>query len=157
MNTTGRFPRVLEPHNIIILLLILLCLLPYLSLLNYTEPTEVGVARNIFSGEMWLQEGGGWHTTAPWVRVARIDTRPMRLAITSAGHGYNAKLVQFELKYWREFVETEGFRYWWWANRISFNWGYDEEYRGMRDILRGYAFSNKRYQFLTTLEQYNTK
>ena len=129
----------------------------YLGFLNYTEPTEIGIARNIFTGQMWVQEGGGWHRTPPWVRVARIDIRPVRVAITTAGLGYNAKLVQFNTKEWREFVDTEGFRYWWWANRISFNFGYDEEYRGMKDILRGYAFGVKHYSFITILEDYAPK
>lgn len=126
----------------------------YLFFLNYTEPTEIGIARNIFTGKMWLQEGGGWYRTALWVRVAKIDIRPMRLAITTAGHGFNAKLVQFVPKEWRAFVEVEGFRYWWWANRISINFGYDEEYRGIRDIMRGYAYGIKDYPFIVVLEQY---
>ncbi|PIR06301.1 MAG: hypothetical protein COV55_04190 [Candidatus Komeilibacteria bacterium CG11_big_fil_rev_8_21_14_0_20_36_20] len=129
-------------------------LLSYFIFLNYTEPTEIGIARNIFTGKMWMQEGGGWHRTAPWVLVAKIDTRPMRVAITTAGHGFNARLVQFNCKEWRSFVETEGFRYWWWTNRISYNFGYDEEYRGMKDIMRGYAFATKEYPFIKILEQY---
>ncbi len=129
----------------------------YLGFLNYTEPTEVGIARNLFTGEVWVQEGGGWHITPLWVQVARIDIRPMRVAITSAGRGYSAKLIQFDPKYWREFVQTEGFRYYWWANRFSFNSGYDEEYRGVRDILRGYAYSIKKYPFIKVLEEYTTR
>lgn len=126
----------------------------YFFFLNYTEPTEIGIARNIFTGEIWLQEGGGWYKTAPWVRVAKIDTRPMRVAITTAGHGFNAKLVQFAPKEWRTFVEVEGFRYWWWANRISINFGYKEEYRGMKDIMRGYAYGVKEYPFIIVLEKF---
>lgn len=152
MNTSSRSNR--NPLlNVLFIIPVIICLY-YLSFLNYTEPTEVGIARNIFTGEMWLQEGGGWHKTLPWVRVARIDVRPMRVAIATSGHGFNARLIQFEPNEWRKFVEIEGFRYWWWANRISFNLGYDEEYRGMKDIMRGYAFGVKHYPFITTLEQY---
>jgi len=129
----------------------------YLGFVNYTEPTEIGIARNHISGEMWLQEGGGIYITPPWVWVARVDTRPIRVAVTSAGHGYSAKLVQFDKKGWREFVALEGWRYYWWANRISFNFGYDEEYRGMKDILRGYAYSPKHYPFIVILEEYQSK
>jgi hypothetical protein len=126
----------------------------YLLFLNYTEPTQIGIARNYVSGEMWVQEGGGWHFTAPWTLVAKIDVRPMRVAVTTTGRGFSAKLVQFEPKAWREFVATEGFRYYWWANRLSFNFGYDEEYRGVKDILRGYAYSAKKYPFITILKEY---
>lgn len=141
----------------IFLTTIIFLFLIYLGFLNFTEPTEIGIARNIFTGEMWSQEGGGWHITSPWILVSVIDTRPMRVAITSAGHGYNAKLVQFNPKEWREFLKTEGFRYWWWANRISFNFGHEETYRGMKDILRGYAFGTKQYPFFTILERYETR
>ncbi|HBI34448.1 MAG TPA: hypothetical protein DEA43_01125 [Candidatus Moranbacteria bacterium] len=129
----------------------------YLCFLNYNEPTEIGIARNVFSGEAWSQEGGGWHRTAPWVFVSKIDTRPMKVGVTTSGHGFSAKLVQFNTREWQEFIMTEGFRYWWWDNRISFNFGYSEEYRGMKDILRGYAYSVKRYPFITILEEYQTQ
>lgn len=137
--------------------ILLILILFYMVFLNYNEPTEIGVARNLISGEMWLQEGGGYFVTPPWVWVARIDARPVRVSVTSAGRGYSAKLVQFDKRGWREFVEIEGWRYWWWANRISFNWGYDEEHRGMKDILRGYAYGPKKYSFLVVLEEYQSK
>jgi hypothetical protein len=126
----------------------------YLLFLNYTEPTELGIARNRVTGEMWAQKGGGWHMTAPWVSVSVIDTRPVRVHVTSAGHGYSAKLVQFDSNEWQEFVQIEGFRYYWWANRISINFGYNDEYRGMRDIMRGHAFGTKQYKFIKILTEY---
>jgi len=126
----------------------------YFPFVNYTEPTDLGIVRNIFTGDMWAQEDGGWHLTPFWVRVSTIDTRPMRVAVTSTGHGYNAKLVQFNKSAWREFVAVEGFRYYWWANRLSFNSGYDEEYRGLKDIMRGYAYSVKKYPFVDILTEY---
>lgn len=125
----------------------------YVGFVNYNEPTQLGIARNHISGEMWLQEGGGLYITPPWVWVARVDTRPIRVSVASAGRGYSAKLVQFDKKGWKEFVELEGWRYYWWANRLSFNFGYDEEHRGIRDILRGYAYSPKKYPFLVILEE----
>ena len=137
--------------------LIFMMLFLYLFLFNCTEPTEVGIARNRISGQMWLQDKGGWHLSAPWVSVAVIDTRPMRVAVTSAGRGYSAKLVQFKTDSWKEFVNNEGFHYYWWANRISFNLGHDETYRGMRDLIRGYAYSSKQYPFIKILSEYETK
>jgi len=129
----------------------------YLAFLNYTEPTEVGIARNAISGEMWTQEGGGWHGTLPWVRVATIDLRPVRVSVQSAGRGYSSKLVQFEVRGWREFVATEGFRYYWWANRLSINFGYEDEHRGMKDILRGYAYGGNKYPFISILSDIDVR
>lgn len=127
----------------------------YLACINYTEPNEVGIARNTFTGELWLQDKGGFHLTAPWTFVACVDTRPLRVCVPSAAHAaVNCKLVQFNPQYYREFVQVEGFRYYWWANRISFNWGYHEESRGVADIMRGYAFSVQQYQFITVLRTY---
>lgn len=125
----------------------------YLGFLNHVEPGQVGLARNWFSGEMWIQ-GAGWHMTWPWEWVARLDTRPMRVSVQSAGYGYSSKLVQFDPEYWEEFVSVEGWRYYWWANRLSFNFGYEEEYRGFRDIMRGHAYGTERYRFIKFLEEY---
>jgi hypothetical protein len=132
-------------------------LLFYFLCFNHTEPNEIGIARNWITGNMWVQEKPGWHLTSPSTRVAQVDIRPVRVKVATAGHGYGAKLVKFEPKGWEKFVETEGFRYYWWYNRLSFNWGYDEEYRGMKDILRGYAYGAKRYPFFTVLEEYEAK
>ena len=131
-----------------------LVLLFYLTCINFTEPNEIGIARNVITGNTWEQDRGGWHISAPWVFVPVIDTRPIRVSVLSAGHGYSSKLVQFQKEYWKEFIATEGFRYYWWANRISFNFGYDEEHRGFKDIMRGYAYSVKQYPFVKVLTEY---
>lgn len=129
----------------------------YLGFLNYLEPAEIGIARNWITGEMWIQDDPGLYISPPWVWVSCIDTRPVRVAVTSAGRGYSAKLVKFNKDSWREFVELEGWHFYWLYNRLSFNGGYDEEYRGMRDILRGYTYSPKKYPFLVVLEEYHVK
>lgn len=134
--------------------ILLVPLLFYVFCTNYLDFHQVGIARNVVNGEMWLQDKGGWYVTPPWVFVSRIDTRPIRVVVSSSGRGYSAKLVQFQSEFYRDFVAVEGFRYYWWANRLSFNWGYDEEHRGMRDILRGYAYCSKRYPFIKVLEEY---
>lgn len=155
MNTR---PGIINKKRIaVIISFFLLILLFYIGFVNHTEPTEIGIARNIISGKMWVQEKGGIHITLPWVLVARVDIRPVRVAVTSAGRGYSAKLVQFNPQYWQRFVEVEGWRYYWWANRLSFNLGYSEEYRGIRDIMRGYAYSAKQYPFLELLKEYHEK
>lgn len=139
------------------MIVILFLFLFYLGFINWTEPTEIGLTRNMITGKMWTQEKGGFHITPPWVWVTRIDTRPMRVEISSACHAYSAKLVQFDKDAWEEFVAIEGWRYYWWDNRISFNYGYDEEYRGMRDVIRGYAYSAKSYPFVVVLDEYETE
>lgn len=126
----------------------------YLAFVHYIEPHQGAIVWNWASGELRMETKAGWRVTWPWVSVARIDLRPQRVCITSATQAVSCNLVHFEPKTYREFVATEGFRYYWLANRISFNWGYDEEYRGFRDILRGYTFSTKKYPFIAIVQEY---
>lgn len=126
----------------------------YLACVNYTEPTDVAIARNVVTGDLQLQSEGGFHLSSPWTAVSRIDARPVRVCVTTAGRGFNCVLVRFEPSAYKEFVAVEGFYYYWWANRVSFNFGYNEEYRGMKDLLRGYAYSIKRYPFIVILRDY---
>lgn len=115
---------------------------------NHVDQYQAGLAWNFMTGELWLQ-GPGYHLTRPWVLIANADTRPQRVCITSASHAaFNCKLVRFQSTAWRQFIAVEGWRYYWFANRFSLNLGYREEYRGFRDILRGYAFSIERYPFV---------
>ena len=138
--------------------LVLTFLVIYLAFLNYLEAYQTGIERNLFTGRVAIQNAdrnsGGFYLTYPWVQVARVDTRPVRECITSTARAYNCKLVQFEPASYREFVAVQGFRYYWFANRFSFNFGYSEEYRGMRDILRGYAFGVEKYPFITVSHDY---
>lgn len=127
----------------------------YLPFVHYLDVHQAGIGWNWISGEVRLTNGGGFYLSPPWMMVSRIDKRPRRVCITSTTRAVNCKLVQFEPKAFHEFVKTEGFRYYWWSNRISFNWGYDEEYRGMHDVLRGYAYSVQKYPFLTVLREYD--
>ena len=127
----------------------------YLGFVHYTEPTEVGVKWNLVSGEISADERSGFHFTPPWVLVANIDTRPVRVCVTSASRSVNCKLVQFDKNYCRQLVEAEGFRYYWWDNRISFNLGYSDEYRGQKDLMRGYAYSVKDFPFIKTITVYD--
>lgn len=132
-----------------------LLLAVWLVFVNHVDQYQAGIAWNFATGEMWLQEPG-YHLTAPWTLVARADLRPQRVCITSASHAaFNCRLAQFRKEAWREFVATEGWRYYWLSNRLSLNLGYREEYRGFRDILRGYAFSARRYPFVEILEEYD--
>jgi len=129
-------------------------LMMYLFLFNFTNVNQVGLCKNIVSKNVYAQETAGFHLTPPWVFVIRVDTKPIRVSVMSSGRVANAKLVQFNPKYWNDFVKTEGWRYYWWSNRISFNLGYKEEFRGMKDVMRGYAYSAKKYPFITVLEEF---
>ena len=136
---------------IVVFMVMFLC---YLFFFHYTEPTQIGVQRNLVTGEITLDIPGANFTT-PWVQVSKIDTRPVRVCVTSAGRGFNCRLVQFEPEHFKEFIKTEGFYYWWWANRISFNIGDDEQYRGIKNLMRGYGYGLKEYKFITVLEEYS--
>jgi hypothetical protein len=126
----------------------------YLFCFHYTEAYQIGIRWNWLTGELQSDTHSGLHFTPPWVQVARIDTRPVRVCITSASRGFSCKLVQFNPDEYKAFVAVQGFHYYWWANRFSFNSGYGEEYRGMKDIMRGYAYSSKQYPFITVLREY---
>ena len=135
-------------------IVILILGLFWLSCIHYTEAYLLGVRWNLVTGELQKDEAAGFHITPPWVLVSRIDIRPMRVCVTTTGRGFNCLLIQFVPEHWHEFAMTEGFRYWWWANRISFNLGYDTEYRGLKDIFRGYAYGVKKYPFIKVLKEY---
>ena len=131
-----------------------LAFLFWLAFVHYTENYQKGIQWNLLTGELSIDAKEGLRVTPPWVLVSRVDTRPVRVCITTAGRAFNCRLIQFVPEAWHEFVAVEGFRYWWWANRISFNFGYTEEYRGMKDLLRGYAYGVKQYSFVKTLKEY---
>jgi len=120
---------------------------------HYTEATEIGIRLNLLTREV-TRDTPGWNVSAPWILVSHVDIRPTRVCVESTGRGtLNCKLVEFLPDKHREFVMTEGFRYWWWSNRFSFNAGYDREYRGMTDLLRGYAYSDKKFPFVKVVQE----
>lgn len=120
----------------------------WLFCFHYTGVHQVGICRNVITGETWLDSISGPNITAPWVQVARIDTRPHRICIECNCRNVNCVLVSFNPEGWKDFVKREGFRYYWWSNRFSFNSGHKKEYRGMNDVLRGYAFDGVEYSFI---------
>lgn len=122
--------------------------------LTFVEPYHVALTWNPVTGELG-KRNAGWFAHAPWNFVSTIDTRPQRVCITSGARAaLNCRLVQFEPSHYREFIAAQGFGFYWWSNRISINTGHREEYRGMKDLLRGYAFSAQQYPFIHVLEEY---
>ena len=121
----------------------------YLALFNSVSMHEVGIAFDPITGGTWLQQPG-YYVTHPLVSVAVVDVRPHRVCVESASsrRATNCKLVHFDVRHYRDFVAVEGHRYYWLSNRLSFNSGYDTEYRGFVDVLRGYAYSSESYPFV---------
>lgn len=127
-------------------------LLVWMMFIHHVEPTEVAIRWNPFTGETSIDTVPGYYVTSPLTTVAKITTQPTRVCITSSSRSVSCKLVKFEPCGWKKFVQIEGFHYYWWYNRFSFNFGYDDEYRGIKDILRGYAYGNEHYDFLTVID-----
>lgn len=127
----------------------------YLMCFHYTEPTEFGIRWNPVTGSITTDEAQGMHLTAPWVMVSKLPTTPIRVCVTSASRSVNCRLVRFVPSQYKTLIAAEGFRYYWWDNRISFNMGYSEEYRGFKDLLRGYTYSVQQFPFIETLKVYN--
>lgn len=137
-----------------IYLLVLSVISFYFMFFNYIEVHQVAIKRNILSGETEIDSTAGLSLSAPWVFVSNIDTRPHRICVTSASRNFNCMLVSFDPKYYNEFINLEGFYYYWWANRISFNMGHDQEYRGMSNLIRGYAFDKTKRPFIKTHQDF---
>lgn len=129
----------------------------YLTCMYHLEPNEIGISWNPISGESKCDTVAGIHVAVPWEMVSVIDIRPMRICITSTANSYSCQLVTFDKRYWRDFVKAQGFNYWWWNNRLSINMGYKDEYRGFKDVLRGYAYGNRKYRFIRVMEDYSTQ
>jgi hypothetical protein len=124
----------------------------YLMFYHHTDTHQVGIRYNIITGEMSIDKTTGHHFTAPWVLVTRMDTRPRRVCIESASRTMNCRLVQFDPSKYRELLEYEGFHYYWWYNRISFNWG-QKTYRGVDNLLLGHAYGPNRCSCVKVLEE----
>ncbi len=120
----------------------------WLFFFHYTDVNQVAICRNIFTGEMYLDSIPGPNLSAPWVQVSRIDIRPKRICIDCDCKNINCVLVSFKPEHWRKFVKIEGFRYYWWSNRMSINFGHSNETRGIDDILRSYAFDKYKHDFI---------
>jgi hypothetical protein len=132
---------------------VLVVFLFWLSCIHYTDYHSIAITRNIFNGEQKLDDQSGFNITYPWVQVIRIDVRPYKVCVTTTAKTFNCLLVEFNKDGWREFIETEGFHYVWWNNRFSINFGYDEEYRGMRDLMRGYSYDKVPRSFIKHVKE----
>jgi len=121
----------------------------YFFCFHYVNVHEVGIRRNLINGELGIDKRPGMYFSLPWVQVAKIDTRPHKICIECGCRNLTCVLVSFNPDGWVEFVDKEGFRYYWWSNRLSFNTSHKNEYRGVVDILKGYSYDNTDYTFIT--------
>lgn len=122
----------------------------WLFCLHYNDSYHFSVSRNYFTGELIGTKGGGLHYSAPWVQVIKFDIRPFKVCLDCSCRNTNCKLIAFNPNGWKDFIDREGIRYYWFANRFSFNSGQDQEYRGIHHVLRGYAYDQE-YSFITVL------
>lgn len=120
----------------------------WMACFHWTGIHQVAIARNFFTGKVIIDSTAGFNLSAPWVQVARVDIRPHRLCIDCDCRALNCRLVEFDRSGCMEFVNREGFRYYWWSNRFSYNSGAEQEYRGMAFILRGYMSDGQSHSFL---------
>ena len=142
----------MKKYSIVFVGVVGLWLLLRTFVLHYLDYQEVGITNNLITGEIGLLEEAGYNILPPWVLMSRVDTKPTRVCLTSASRAVNCKLVKFEAGEYKKFIHVEGFHLYWWYNRLSVNFGYDDEYRGMKDVLRGYAFARQKYSFITELK-----
>jgi hypothetical protein len=137
----------------IIIAIIVGCIsLFYFFCFHYTENYEFGITYNIFSGKLDSDKHTGYHITLPWVQETTIDARPMKVCIVSASRNMNCRLIQFDTTKYRELIQREGFHYFWWYNRFSFNSG-QETYRGVSNLLLGYSYGSNRYPCVKILQE----
>lgn len=122
----------------------------WLFFIHINNVHHVSVSRNYITGEIALDSTKGIKISAPWVQVIKFDTRPFKVCIDCSCANINCRLIAFNPKGWKEFVSREGIQYYWFRNRLSFNLGQKQEYRGIKHVLRGYAYDGE-YSFIKKL------
>ena len=127
-------------------------LVVYLSCYHYTDNYEFGITYNWTSGVIIGDSHTGHHFTPPWVLETSIDIRPHKVCIASASKNMNCRLVQFDPSKYKDLIAKEGFRYYWWYNRFSFNWSQDT-YRGVDNLLLGHAYGVNRCDCVVVLQE----
>lgn len=141
----------MTPLNKIAIILSVVLFLFYLFCVDFRDSYHIALCKNEIKGEVYLDTLHGFNVTYPWIRVSKIDTRPIKLCIDCNCANINCKLIQFDYNYYQNFTKREKFCYFWWKNRISFNISQENEYRGMKFILRSYAFDKEKHKFIKEL------
>ena len=119
----------------------------WLFFIHYNDSHHVSVSRNFITGEVKLDTTKGIKFSHAWVQVIKFDTRPFRVCLDCSCSNINCRLVSFNPSGWKDFIDREGIKYFWFKNRISFNSGQKQEYRGIKHVLRGYSY-DQNYSFI---------
>ena len=121
-----------------VILSILATVLFYIFCLNHVNINEVGVAFNSGNGQLSLQTNAGWYVTSPLVKVVTLPTLPEAVHLPTTANVIATKIVKIRPEKAIEFVKFQGFSY-----DIHANWN---------NILMGYAFAGKPYDFLEVVQ-----
>lgn len=125
----------------------------YLLFFYYSAQHHLVITKNLITGTVSRDSANGFHFfSPPWVLVSKIDTRPHTVCIASASRNLNCKSVRILPDKWEALVLREGFHYYWWYNRISFNWD-QKTYRGVSNLLLGHAYGTARCDCVEILEE----
>lgn len=112
----------------------------YMLCINHVSINEIGIAYDSRDGSIATQHPG-WHITSPMVKATTISTLPFRVDLDIAhtsSRVLNVKIVRFVPEHAKDFIDTQGFRYY---------GGF-----GMERIFTPYAFSGKKYSFLEIIQ-----
>jgi hypothetical protein len=111
---------------------------------HYTPQGIATLDRNIFTGKVVLNKKLGMNFSMPWIQSTKIDLRPTKYCIECSCSNMVCVLVSFDEAGLVEFIQNEGWSYYWLRNRLSFNMGYKNEWRGWKSVIRGYSFDNEK-------------
>jgi hypothetical protein len=114
----------------------------YIFFLNHVDIGEVGVAYDPIAGKLTLQIQPGWYQTSCLTRVVKLSVLPTVIHLPSDAKVINTKIVRLVPEHADDFVKTQGFSY---ALKS-----------GEENILMGYAFSGKSFNFLEILQEGGT-
>lgn len=142
-------PIVWWENNKYLILSLIGVLLIWLLFFNWTGYHQISVRRNIITGNLSVDSTAGPSISWPWVQVVNIETRPRKLCVDCNCKTLNCKLVQINKGKILNLIDREGFKYFWLQNRLSFNISSDHEYRGLDYTLRGYAFTDEDFDFVS--------
>lgn len=113
-------------------------ILYWMLFLNHVSINEVGVAYNMISGEVTVQDRPGWYRTSPTTVVASISTLPFKVSVNSSATVINEKVIRFKPEGVQEYIRLQGFSW------VQTNF---------ENIMMGYAYSGRKWPFLEVIQE----
>jgi len=110
----------------------------WLLFLNHVNINQVGVAYDSWDGKLAIQTNAGWYVTSPFTKVVCLSVLPEKVQLMTSANIIAVKIVKLRQDKIVDFIKLQGFGYYINAN---FN-----------NILMGYAFSGKNYDFLEIVQ-----